>query len=47
MLNVCLSYEALASDVSSRNLKMMSDKEVRGLDRRLDVRNDDPGGIMA
>lgn len=41
VLNICLFYEALASEVSGRNLKAMSKKEVKGLGDRLDVRDDD------
>lgn len=36
-LNICLFCEALTSDISSRNLKAMSKKEVKGLGDRLDI----------
>lgn len=51
LLNIYLFYGALASDVSDKNLKAMSKKEVKGLDDRLNVRNDvkvlvcDPGRV--
>lgn len=53
VLSICLFCEALASDVSNRNLKAMSKNEVKGLGDRLDVRNDskvlacDPGRATA
>lgn len=36
-LNICLFCEALTSDISSRNLKAMSKKEVKGLGDRLNI----------
>lgn len=48
-LNICLFCEALALDISSRNLKVVSKKEVKGFSDTLDIRKDvlvcDPGRI--